>query len=236
MARPATPVSNWASNANYVSGLGTGSPTKAAPGAGQIADGWRPNQKPPPNWQNWWQNLVDSWLLYVDEPARVAGTPYPLASQTNSKFCRSFHSLQNFTVGNIPGAAFVQGAGPTVNDHMCFELNPPHGTRLTTVSVCLQGAAGHGALPANPPVFTLFDISDGNVVNWVNQGDVSANVAAYEVSHHIIFAGVPLPVLRTHRYMVYLQGEGGANSIAGLTVTGVGYVFDQLTAMDLTGA
>jgi hypothetical protein len=40
--------------------------TKVTPTAGQQQAGWSPDDKPPAHWFNWWQNLVYTWILWLD--------------------------------------------------------------------------------------------------------------------------------------------------------------------------
>lgn len=42
-----------------------GEATKVEPSAGQQAEGWEPEQFPPAEYMNWWQNLVYTWILWV---------------------------------------------------------------------------------------------------------------------------------------------------------------------------
>jgi hypothetical protein len=67
MPKPGT-VPNWATDAN-IADPGQpwdGTPTKVAPAAGQIASGWKPRQKPPAQYKNWWKNLTGQWFTWLD--------------------------------------------------------------------------------------------------------------------------------------------------------------------------
>lgn len=58
MPVPSSNLPDWATDANY----GNGHPTKiTAPGT-QLQSGWKGNQKPPPQWLNWWMNLTGLWV------------------------------------------------------------------------------------------------------------------------------------------------------------------------------
>ena len=65
MARPTSyPV--WATNVNYAGGPQVGTATKVIPSAGRMQDGWRNNDVPPAQEQNYWQNLTDLWVEWFD--------------------------------------------------------------------------------------------------------------------------------------------------------------------------
>ncbi len=71
MARPAA-FPTWATNTNYAGGPNVGTATKVAPSGGRIADGWRNNDVPPAQEQNYEMNLVDSWVEYMDHGDEVS--------------------------------------------------------------------------------------------------------------------------------------------------------------------
>ncbi len=65
VSRPTT-YPTWATNTNYASGPAAGTPTKVTPSAGQIADGWRPQEAPPATQENWWHGFVGDWVTWLD--------------------------------------------------------------------------------------------------------------------------------------------------------------------------
>lgn len=65
MARP-TSLPEWATDTNYTNGPSAGTPTKVAVPSAAAAEGWRPSQKPPAQYQNHWQNLVGQWIAHGD--------------------------------------------------------------------------------------------------------------------------------------------------------------------------
>lgn len=68
VARPTVSL-GWATNLNYAGGPDIGTPTKIAPSAGRFADGWRNNDVPPAQEQNYWQGLAADWVAWLDAPA-----------------------------------------------------------------------------------------------------------------------------------------------------------------------
>lgn len=70
MAKPAT-VPTWATNTNYVGGPQVGTPTKTTPGGTRLGDGWRKDDVPPAQEQNWFQNWTGQWLTWVNSLALV---------------------------------------------------------------------------------------------------------------------------------------------------------------------
>lgn len=69
MADRPTSLPVWATDTNFTNGPDVGNPTKEEPSAGQKAEGHVPDTRPAAQFQNWWQNLVYSWLAYFDQVA-----------------------------------------------------------------------------------------------------------------------------------------------------------------------
>lgn len=69
MARP-TSKPTWATDTNYTNGPSAGTPTKVTVPGAAAAEGWRPSQKPPAQYQNDWQNRVGAWVNYLDMKMR----------------------------------------------------------------------------------------------------------------------------------------------------------------------
>lgn len=55
---------DFATNANYAGGPNIGTPTKSAPSAGRIQDGWRNNDVPPAQEHNWLFSFIGQWIRY----------------------------------------------------------------------------------------------------------------------------------------------------------------------------
>jgi len=55
---------DWATNATYAAGEEVGLPTKVEPPTAQAEDGWRPGERPPAQYQNFWQHAVRQWIAY----------------------------------------------------------------------------------------------------------------------------------------------------------------------------
>jgi hypothetical protein len=64
----------WATNVNYAGGPDVGTSTKTAPSAGRFADGWRKNDVPPAQEQNYWQNQTDQWIEWFDNGSIAPGS------------------------------------------------------------------------------------------------------------------------------------------------------------------
>lgn len=97
MARPlAKPT--WATDTNYTNGPSAGTPTKVAPAAAAQAEGWRPSQKPPAQYQNWWENLVGQWIAHL--------LAMQFSRADDWSIVTSFVASQD--VGNAPNIAFLQ--------------------------------------------------------------------------------------------------------------------------------
>ncbi len=79
MARP-TVVYDWATNTNYSAGPASGTVTKVQPMTIVEQDGWRPDDIPPPQYQNYWQNAVAQHLDYLWDVIRGADTLDPAPS------------------------------------------------------------------------------------------------------------------------------------------------------------
>lgn len=64
MARPDA-LPEWATDTNYTNGPDVGTPTKVEPPGAKSAEGWVGSEKPPAQYQNWWQNLVGEWVEHL---------------------------------------------------------------------------------------------------------------------------------------------------------------------------
>ena len=68
-AKPSAPYDStpaWATNANYAAGEEAGNPTKIEPPSAQEQDGWRPGERPPAQYQNFWQHSSGLWLAWAE--------------------------------------------------------------------------------------------------------------------------------------------------------------------------
>lgn len=99
---------------------------------------------------------------------------------------------------------------------------------VTDVKAYIQGGAGHGALPATKPKLWFSEYNYitnglGAAVSETSQSDNPANVGAYEANHVLGGTGLSPNVLidQQRRYIVTVQGEAGANSVAGLSLLGI---------------
>jgi hypothetical protein len=113
-------------------------------------------------------------------------------------------------------------AGETGTGAFCiFNLDLPNGVIVTEMRVWVQGAAGHGGLPANLPVMTFYKTAAATGVVSVlkTETDASGNVGAYETRHSIEETPIAETIDNTaYFYTVILTNEAGANSVVGLEV------------------
>lgn len=108
-----------------------------------------------------------------------------------------------------------------------FPILLPHGAKLLNVRAELQGAAGHGALPAVMPSMIVESVSANGIdTTLATITDPSVNVATYELNHTVAaaadFAAGAGFTIANHTpslavpsfYQVIFTHESGANSIA----------------------
>jgi hypothetical protein len=120
-----------------------------------------------------------------------------------------------------------------------LRLNIPHGATLTGVTVYVKGAAGHGAMPATKAsavvVYANATADSGTPGNAVFSPQVTT--AGYQAVHAISISGADLPTgvspydAALAHYDLYIVGETGANSVAGLKICGVTVDY-TLSALD----
>jgi hypothetical protein len=96
----------------------------------------------------------------------------------------------------------------------------PHGHVLTTTTLKVIGAAGHGALPGTPPVLDIYKVTSGGVATSLGHThDPSANFAAYEVAHDVAVSAMAHTIDRaTYCYWAKIVLESGLNSVTGMTI------------------
>lgn len=115
----------------------------------------------------------------------------------------------------------------TVNvaDRCIIDLPIPTAHYLKSVEARIIGGAGHVGLPAAMPVLELWkrNISSGALTSLGSATDAAGSIAAYEGQHFVkvTLAGPGELIDRaTYCYFATVQGEAGANAIAGLVCNG----------------
>lgn len=101
---------------------------------------------------------------------------------------------------------------------LMIPLAIPNGVTVTAVSVLIDPAGGHGALPAVMPslAFRRRAIATGGATVIGTATDASANVAAYEPAHALTLSGLSEVIDTSIRdYHLFLTAESGANSAVG---------------------
>jgi hypothetical protein len=126
MAKPGTAPKAWATGTNYTVGPRIGTPTKAIYTSTEETDGWRPDQKPPAQWQNFWQNEVYQWLLWVNDGSSAADADAHIVETTSTGFVQLVggffgppaSGVSVTVTGNSGSAAseFQGGAGQVAGD------------------------------------------------------------------------------------------------------------------------
>lgn len=123
--------------------------------------------------------------------------------------------------GNALG--FAQGGSPAGADKILIPIQRPHSnglTKLSTVTISLRPANGHGGLPATQPTLAVFRQTKGAsaAATLATTTLALGSVGAYEVSQHVALSTNHV-VDEDSSYYVHCTGEGGANAIAGLLYT-----------------
>lgn len=113
---PSSDVPAWATDTNFTNGPSPATPTKVAPTGGQITEGWLPNYKPPAQWLNWFQNLLQQhvishsgWHALNWAPGvKIVGT-YAQTSDLKTPVC----TMQSAAAGGLPVLCAVSADGTT---------------------------------------------------------------------------------------------------------------------------
>jgi hypothetical protein len=100
-----------------------------------------------------------------------------------------------------------------------FDLAFATGTQISIVSIiCGAGRGGntHASLPAVMPSIKLVEVDASGAATTIGtQADTRPNIATYDVAHSIdLVLGSPYTTLANNRYLLVVQGESGANSVA----------------------
>ena len=217
---PDAPYPSWASNTNAATGPNVGNLTKIQPSSGFIADGWKQDDVPPGEYQNWWQDLAKRWIKYLDEPAVNAGTKYPLASRVVSRASKMLWILQDptfchidvtgdgtgtFNIDNIGSLVFDNTTGAGGSAAALLPLEIPNGA-TTTIQLTVKAGSGHTALPNNHALRARTirkDIGSGAVIPGAWVVDPSATFALYETTHS--FSTTSIGGADTFGFAYYLQ-------------------------------
>jgi len=125
--------------------------------------------------------------------------------------------------------AFGTAATPTTTDALYasgyFAINLPDGAVLNSISVYIEGAAGHAGAPTTMPTVQLISkapAAGGNGVAVTSAvTGTYGSPAAYEAPHAITLSTIAYTVTRAAtRLCLLVTSELGANAIAGFKVHG----------------
>lgn len=97
----------------------------------------------------------------------------------------------------------------------------PNGSIITAFTAYLDGAPGHGGLPGTMPIVHIMRIDAATRATTLvaSQVDTSGSVGAYEARHAVSKSGLSITLDRTaSAYYLRIDGETGANSVAGLVM------------------
>lgn len=100
-----------------------------------------------------------------------------------------------------------------------FELQPPHGSLLTAVSVFCTAGAGHVGLPVVMPQITLYRVhgNGGGVTSLGGATDPSLNTTGFEQPHSIVMSPLSHTVDRSaYRYFLKFSAEAGTGALSGM--------------------
>jgi hypothetical protein len=100
-----------------------------------------------------------------------------------------------------------------------WELDIPHGSTLTSVSIEIQPVV-HVSLPGTMPKLTVMVMAANHITGTIAGGptsDGSGSVGAYNAQHPVAVSGLSIAVDRTqYNYWAKFEGEAGSNSLTGL--------------------
>jgi hypothetical protein len=139
-------------------------------------------------------------------------------------YTRSVRGLATFDATEwqqqTSGTYWIQGSAPGSGGTqmpLAWFMDVPPGSTITGVSWKVDGAGGHGALPANMPLLTLRDVdaAAGSSTSIATVNDASASVVAYEAAHTNSSGVLSHLVAEGHVIVAAVLGEKGANEVSG---------------------
>lgn len=215
MAKPAT-LPTWATDTNYSSGPDNGTPTKATPSAGYIAQGQVPGNFFGSQYWNWLLFWVCSWLSWIN----TRGTPttrtkvlpidLPLAYATWPPV-----DTQWDRVLTSPRYAWEAQLATAV---LFIPLELPPGSVLKTISVRGKNAVG-----------TSGNVISFGLYSWTFDATETTAAAGYEGSTNLALGtseqtatktfSSPPTIAETSRYAVRILSDDVGDQVWGVQVT-----------------
>lgn len=181
MTKPTEPY-DWATNASYAGGPDIGTDTKIEPPTVTVEDGWRGNQKPPPQYQNHWQNAIAKTVDYVHGVLEATDSP-PAVSRV--VVLSPAAAMQNPAAGVTSNhwqglGTKIQSLVNTAGAIIPFEL--PHGAILTALEILVNPGAARtsgnnmaAVVTKSTPDFVTPALSTSNVVSLF-EDDTTTNL------------------------------------------------------------
>jgi len=177
------------------------------------------------------EGLADK-AAHINWPAVDNTKRYPLASRS---LRRTQLNQWAFNPADCADGVTLTGGGVTLLDGLVMNtigcqaflpLDLPDLSVLTALDICLQGAAGHGSLPAGTDRFNIQifigQAGPGNPATQIvtAQYDTTVGTGNYEFEHiYTVTLGSPITMDRSiDRIVLMATNEKGANFIAGLRV------------------
>lgn len=262
MARPTT-FPTWATNTNYAGGPDAGTASKVSPSAGRFADGWRNNDVPPAQEQNFWQNLVASWVSYFDNGNTISFAS--LAGQTgvventhllvDEMGWYSYHAASGFTAdATWVVTATGMGAGQWVHESVVLinlgklaAVGPvPGGVYTAAAGRILASVVPSGYFTAavlnagtdSTTSGTAVTTTTGTIMNVTpsSSGTISVGTLAINDVVDCRLSAVGLNVAGTFVVGAYISFDGGSTWTAMSPQPGGGSAAYDFTAAGTTRA
>lgn len=159
------------------------------------------------------------------DPVALAGVPGISAGPLVFRVRLGAPYLADFTTDWSKGA-YVTYSQASVATAVSIVFEPqflPVG-QITDFKIGLSHpVGGHGSLPATMPRFLLLKravAATGSPTTIADVTDSSASVGAYEAYHEVAATGLTETLSVGNVYILLINGEAGANSIAGLAIHG----------------
>jgi hypothetical protein len=234
MAKP-TQNYDWATNTNYAGGPDTGTATKIEPPSGNRADGWRREDHPPAQMQNWWQNAIQKWAEYFEEVLDGARDPEITAiglSRTRIVLAKAFDPGFSSGLALWDSSAGMGVRVSRANSSECIlDLRTVPGIVHGTIITKLEAFVDPGAQRSGTNRMTLSFYTKSDY-NWTTPGGMGLGTtsqafddggASHPAQIITLTSGFPVTINKDNTYMVGLQsGNTGAASpdlFAALRIT-----------------
>lgn len=159
-------------------------------------------------------------------------TKLKLASRSLTRVMAAMWTVKTAADWTLPDGSGLITTTNTNSTPIYKPLDLPNGCTMTSVSVWIKPAGGHGALPASKPGLGLFKVSAATGVSTLitSMADAPASVPAYETRHTLDLSGLTEVIDKTaFQYFIQVFPEFGANAVAGAA-------FDDAVAVFTTTA